>query len=152
MGFLNRWFNREKKPVAGSHTEIAQGIVRRYHRRNAQGELQVGARLYMELQGVMTKAAADEVILAFQGRRSRGDSMAERLLVQNILEALHDHALTYQTSKPIYRPAEPEAKPKRDRTPPSAAKTSAKALKGQPITDADENAVLFDPYLRDEQY
>ncbi len=49
MGLLNRWFNRQKKPAAGSHTEIAQAIVRRYHQRSARGELQVDARLYIEL-------------------------------------------------------------------------------------------------------
>ncbi len=78
MGFLNRWFNREKKPVTGSHAEIAQGIVRCYHQRNSRGELQVDARLYMELQGILPKEFADEVIFAFQQRRSRGDPGAER--------------------------------------------------------------------------
>ena len=33
-----------------------------------------------------------------------------------------------------------------DRTPPSAAKTYAKALEGLHITSADEDAVLFDDF------
>jgi hypothetical protein len=37
-----------------------------------------------------------------------------------------------------------------DRTPPSAANTYAKAVDGRPITDADEDAVLFDDLLKDE--
>ncbi len=61
--------------------------------------------------------------------------------MQNIVEALHDYALTYQTSKPIYRPAEPETKPKRDRTPPSKENTYSNALEGKPITNADEDAI-----------
>ncbi len=65
-----------------------------------RGELQGDARLYMARQGILPKEFTDDVIFAFQQRRSRGDPGAERWLVENIVEALHDHALQHATNRP----------------------------------------------------
>jgi hypothetical protein len=147
MGILGRLFG-----VGGGGSEhypeaVAQEIVGRYQQRRARGELRVDDRLFLELCQVLSEKAAQEVLGRFRTRRSYSDPKAEYLLVMDIGVALHDAEHYAQNFKPVMAPRKPEVP---DRTPPSASKTYAKVIDGRRITDADEDAVLFDDLLKDE--
>ena len=145
MGIIGRLFGSSEgsRASGGKYNPeaVAQAIVARYHQRGVRGDFRVDDQLFLELSQVLEKKAAEEVFDRFRRRRSRSDPKAEYLLVMDIGVALHDAEHYAQNFKPIMVPRKAEVP---DRTPPSAAKTYAKALEGLHITSADEDAVLFD--------
>ncbi len=152
MGLLGRLFGTGSGGSGGGGggehdpEAIAQAIVGRYSQRRARGELRVDDWLIIELRQVLPSDKASEVFDRFRTRRSRSDPKAEYLLVMDIGIALHDTEYYAQNFKPMIVQRKPEVP---DRTRPSAAKTYAKVLNGQPLTSADEDAVLFDDLLKD---
>jgi len=148
MGILGRLFGSSNSGSGEHNPEaVAQAIVERYHQRRVSGEFRVDDRLLLELCQVLPGKEAHEVFHRFRKRRSHSDPKAEYLLVMDIGVALHDAEHYARNFKPIMVPRQPEPP---DRTPPSAAKTYAKVIEGRRLTDADENAVLFDDLLKDE--
>jgi hypothetical protein len=145
MGILGRLFGGG----GGEHTPeaVAQAIVERYRQGRVRGELRVDDRLFLELCQLLPEKAAEDVLDRFRTRRSRSDPKAEYLLVMDIGVALHDAKHYAQNFKPILVVRQPEAP---DRTRPSAANTYAKVVDGRRLTDADEDAVLFEDLLNDE--
>ncbi len=141
MKWLNWLLGSSSKP-SRTCAEIAERIVHQYHQRNASGDWQTDQKLRLDVRQVLPQARADQVVDQFLQRRSRSDPAAEKLLAVELALALHDVAHNAQTFKPIM--AAPNPAPQApDNSPPSAAKTFAKAIEGKPITDADEDAVLF---------
>ena len=128
---------------------VAETIVERYRQRRKNGECRVDDKLYEDLCQVLPKEAAQEAFGRFRKRRERSDPQAEYVLIVEITIALHDADHTAETFKPIMMPHQ-VATDVKDFGPPSAANTYAKAFAGLPLTDADEDAVLFDDLLKDE--
>jgi len=118
-----------------------------YKQRRLRGELRVDDQLFFELCEVLPEKAAQEVSQRFRKRRAYSDPKAEYLLVMDIGVALHDAEHYAKNFKPIMVQRKPEVP---DRTPPSAAKTYGKVLDDRRLTDADEDAVLFDDLLNDK--
>jgi hypothetical protein len=146
MGILSLFGSGKGK----RHPEsIALAIVGRYQQRRASGELRVDDRLFLELQQELTQKGAQKVFEDFRRRRARGFPKAELLLSMDIVVAISEAEHDAQTFKPIIAERKP-TKEVADRMRPSADATYAKALAGQSITSADEDAVIFEEFLKEE--
>jgi hypothetical protein len=143
MGILSRLFGSGSgaKQATRDREAIAEAVLLRYRQRRLRGEFHVDNRLFVELCAELPEKAAQEVVNRFYERRAHSDPRAESKLGMEIVIALADADHFARTAQPILVEAQPIVE---DHSRPSAANTYAKALEGRRITDADEDAVLFD--------
>ncbi len=147
MKLLQRLIGRISNQRADAAQEVVQRILHNYRQRRTKGEWRADEHLFVELSQVLPAEKAREICDRFKRRNVYGDPEAEYLLAFEIVAALHDVQHESAISKPIVVHQAP--KPAPDSTPSSAARTCAKVTNGEPLTDADEDAFLFGPWLRD---
>lgn len=95
----------------------------------------------MELTQVMPEKAAQRIYDEFRQRRSHEHPKAEGILLHEIVTALLDPEHFSTTAKPIIRPPDPEATSYAGMT--LRERAQAKVLEGRPLTDAEEDAMLW---------
>jgi hypothetical protein len=148
MGILTRLFGNSAATKADARPAmvIAREIVSRYQRRRAKPDSGVDDEFVAELCQHVPEPAVREIANSFQQRRAHGDAEAVHKLAVEITVAIHDARHRRKTARPIWVPAE-QVVETADSQPASASRSYAKAAQGRPLTDEDEDAILFGDYL-----